>query len=132
LVAVLTSHPSVRLSALQSAWVPVQVPVQAPAVHAAVMPLDEHAWLQPPQWATVLAVSTSQPSVCLLPLQSARLVRQVPLQTPEAQVRVAMKLLEHTVPQPPQLSGSPAVLVSQPLVFGALVSQSVRPATQPP
>jgi len=86
---------------------------------------------QPPQFVVVV-VDVSHPSGCLSPLQSAYPVAHVPLQTLPEQVRVCMWLLEQTVLQPPQWSGSPPVLVSQPSTLGAVELQSVQPAAHPP
>src|SRR5579883_908325 len=73
----------------------------------------------------------SQPLVSLLLSQSAKPVLQTPLHAPIAQVGLAMLLFEHTRPQLPQLVGSPATLVSQPLLC-LLLSQSAKPALQAP
>jgi hypothetical protein len=78
-----------------------------------------------PQNAQLLGVPSwvSQPSVCLLPLQSWKPVAHAPLQEPEPHVGAGMWLIEHTVPQPPQLFGSVPRLISQPFAC-LLPSQS--------
>jgi hypothetical protein len=106
LLVVLTSQPSVRLSALQSAKPEAQAPVQRPPAQVAVTLLVEQAMPQPPHAVTVTLVSVSQPSVCRLLLQSARPAAQVPLHALAVQVRVAMPLLEQTVEHELQASGS--------------------------
>jgi hypothetical protein len=68
---VLISQPSLRRSLLQSPKPGLQVPVQVPPVHAAVMFCVEQAILQPPQLAGSAAMPVSQPSLRLSPLQSA-------------------------------------------------------------
>jgi hypothetical protein len=115
LLVMLISQPSVRLLALQSAKPVAQVPVQFPPEQAAVMLLVEQAMPQPPHAVAVALVSVSQPSERRLALQSARPVAQVPLHVPAAQVRVAMPVAEHAIPQPLQLSGSMAVSRQVPL-----------------
>ncbi|MDB6109807.1 MAG: hypothetical protein JWR69_1557, partial [Pedosphaera sp.] len=75
--------------------------------------LEEQRMPQPPQLLALVAMLVSQPSVCLLPLQSAKPEAQAPLQTPLLQVGV-MWLVEQTVPQLPQLAGSELMLTSQP------------------
>ena len=61
-------------------------------------------------------MSISQPSICLLPLQSAKPAVQAPLHAPPPHVREAMLFDEHAVPQAPQLFGSVAIAISQPSV----------------
>lgn len=73
----------------------------------------------------MLVVSAvSQPSVAVA-LQSPRPASHVNPHEPSTQVRVELGLAAHTVPHPPQLSGSVPVATSQPLV--AFPSQSVKP-----
>src|SRR5207302_1358962 len=94
--------------------------------------LVEQTTLQPPQLLTsVEATAVSQPSDCLLPLQSANPAAQVPLQVLLAHVTVAMWLDEQATPQPPQLVVLDAVLVSHPSVC-LLLLQSAKPAAQVP
>jgi len=69
-VAVLISHPSMSLSPLQSAYPLAHAPLQTPIVQAGVTWLLLHTFPQPPQLATLDAVSTSQPFVSLSPSQS--------------------------------------------------------------
>ncbi len=86
--------------------------------------VPEQTLPQDPQLALLALVLTSQPSVNLLLLQSAKPALQVPLQTPAPHdlVRLAP---EQTWPQPPQLLTSlPLVWTSQPLVC-LLLSQSL-------
>jgi hypothetical protein len=64
-------------------------------------------------------------------MQSAKPALHVPLQVPLPHVRVAMLLLEHTVPQPPQLFGSVPVLISHPSVC-LLLLQSAKPEVHVP
>ncbi|MBK6533450.1 MAG: hypothetical protein IPF99_28825, partial [Deltaproteobacteria bacterium] len=79
-----------------------------------------------PQWAVEVAVLVSQPSVCLLPLQSPKPASQVPAaQLPPEQAR-ATWLVEHTKPQPPQWVTVVLKSTSHPLA--ALPSQLPNPA----
>ncbi len=104
---VAVSQPLVRLSPSQSAKPTLQVPVQVPPAQAATMLLREQAIpTQPPQVATEVLVSTSQPLLCRLPSQLARPTEQVPLHTLAPQVRDTMPVPEQTVPQVPHASGS--------------------------
>ena len=82
----------------------VQAPVQTPLVHVtAAILLVEQEMPQPPQLPVSLPpISVSQPSVCLLPLQSSKNALQAPLQTPAAQVRLTTPAAEQAVAQPPQ------------------------------
>src|SRR5579871_2991620 len=84
-----------------------------------------------PQAEQLLVVpsATSQPSVSLLLLQSAKPGLQVPLQRPAAHVGLAMLLFEHFLPHPPQLLASVSELTSQPSLRFML--QSRKPAVQP-
>ena len=61
---------------------------------------------QPPQVATEVLMSVSQPLVCRLASQLARPAAQVPLHALPPQVRDTMPVPEQTVPQAPQASGS--------------------------
>ncbi|MFO0651779.1 MAG: hypothetical protein U0326_36495 [Polyangiales bacterium] len=75
-VAVFTSQPSAA-EPLQSAKPASHVPIwQAPATHAPVAWFGEHARPQPPQWATLVCGSTSQP-LSAAPSQSS----DAPVQT---------------------------------------------------
>jgi hypothetical protein len=85
---------------------------------------------QPPQLVTSV-VFVSQPSACLLPLQSALFAAHVPLQTPLPHVRVAMLFVEHTVLHDPQLFGSLDGVTSQPSV-SLLLLQSAVPVMHVP
>jgi len=62
--------------------------------------------VHPPQVATEVLMSVSQPLVCRLESQLARPAEQVPLQAPPPQVRATTPVPEQTVPQAPQESGS--------------------------
>src|SRR5438552_17018904 len=74
------SQPSVA-TVLQSAKPILQpVTVQAPAAQPAVALASMQTLLQPPQWLGSVLTSCSQPSACLLLLQSAQPGLQVPLQ----------------------------------------------------
>jgi hypothetical protein len=107
LLVVLISQPLVRLLASQSAKPTLQVPVQLPPEQAATMLLLEQVLpVQPPQVATEVLMSVSQPFVWRLASQSARPAEQVPLQTLPLQVRDTTPVPEHTVPQAPHESGS--------------------------
>jgi hypothetical protein len=107
LLMVLISQPSVRLSLLQSAKPALQLPLQLPPTHVAVMLLVEQAIPeQPPHCTTEVLVSTSQPLPWRLPSQLARPAEQVPLHTLAPQVRDTSPVPEHTVPQAPQASAS--------------------------
>ena len=104
---VLTSHPSACLLALQSAKPAAQIPLQTlePQVGTGMW-LDEQTIPHEPQLLASELVLTSQPSFCLLPLQSANPAPQFPLQTPEPQVGTGIWLDEQTIPQELQLLGS--------------------------
>jgi hypothetical protein len=86
---------------------------------------------QAPQFVSLVVRFVSQPSVCLLLLQSANPAVHTPLQTPAPQVRVAMLFAEQTAPHAPQLFGSVLRLTSQPSV-SLLSLQSANPALHPP
>jgi hypothetical protein len=66
------------------------------------MLFDEQAVPHPPQLFASFVVLISQPSLCLLPLQSTHGLTHVPLHTPLVQVAV-MWLMEQTVKHAPQL-----------------------------
>ena len=125
--AVLTSQPSVRLLPLQSAKPAVHAPLQTPPPHCAATLLLEQVAPQPPQLFASPFTLTSQPSTCLLPLQSAKPAVHAPLQTPAVHC-CATLLPEQTVPQPPQLFAELVVLTSQPLA--GLPSQFAKFAVQ--
>jgi hypothetical protein len=104
-----------------------------PPVHDTA-PLDRvQAWPQPPQFARLVEVSTSQPSPAL-PLQSARPVGQVPRAVPQvAMVHTGTRpgvVVLHTLPQVRQLLTAVLRLVSQP--FSAMPSQLPKPELQVP
>src|SRR6185437_3767806 len=114
-VLMLVSHPFVALLPSQSAYPVEQVPPHTPALQVTVaIWLDEQGRPHPPQLAGLVCTLVSQPSDCLLALQSAKPVAQTPLQTALPQVTVAMLSDEHVTLQPPQLLGSLAIAVSQP------------------
>src|SRR5579883_2261888 len=73
----------------------------------------EQAWLQAPQLAGSLWRFDSQPSTCLLPLQSAKPEAQTPLQMPPPQLGV-MLFAEQVRPHVPQFWGSTERFDSQP------------------
>jgi hypothetical protein len=107
------SQPSFCLSPLQSNHPASHAPLQAPSVQVGVvMWLFEQTRPQPPQFATLLEVGVSQPSVCLFMLQSAQPVAQAPLHTPGSEPVLGGPhegvtfCDEHMTPQPPQLLGS--------------------------
>jgi hypothetical protein len=112
-VAMAVSQPSLCLLPLQSAKPVLHCPLHAPLPHALAMFWAEQTVPHAPQLLTSPAMLISQPSLCLLPLQSAKPVLHVPLQTPPLQL-VAMLLFEHAVEQPPQLLISVFVLISHP------------------
>src|SRR5437016_4825382 len=89
---------------------------------------EEQAAPQPPQLPGPLLVSTSQPSPWRSPLQSPKPGAHGLVQAPAVQVTAVTWLLEQATLQPPQLSGSTAKLVSQPLL--ASPSQSPKPFWQ--
>ena len=80
---------------------------------------------QAPQFAVLFVMFVSQPSSCLLPLQSAKLAEHVPVHTPAVQVFVDMFVPGQTMLQPPQLVVLVPVFASQPLM--GLPSQSEKP-----
>lgn len=87
--------------------------------------LTVQSFVHEPQFVMVVML-VSQPSVCLLLLQSAKPDAQVPLQTLAAHVGVGMFWLLHALLHSPQCSGSVDVLVSQP----DAVVQSNQPDAQ--
>src|SRR5687768_8310481 len=88
---------------------------------------------QPPQLATSLARSTSQPFDCRSLSQLARFAAQVPVQTPPEQARepATRPFAEQTVRQKRQLSGSLPRFTSQPSPRRSLL-QSAKPIVQVP
>src|SRR5690349_4878380 len=88
-VATTVSQPSRSLLLLQSAVPALQRPVQLPAVQiGAAMLLPEQKAPQAPQFVGSLATRVSQPSPCLLLLQSAAPALQMPVQLPFAHTGV--------------------------------------------
>jgi hypothetical protein len=134
-VSTFVSQPSVCLLLLQSANPGAHVPSQIPIEHAGVMSWLEQTTLQPPQFATSPWVFVSQPSVCLLALQSANPGAQVPVQTPAVHVGIGTLLFEHAFPHAPQLPGSELTSrhcpVQQTLEDGQAWA-AVQPGTQAP
>src|SRR5207245_2952164 len=130
-LATSVSQPSVSLLLLQSAEPGLQAPLQTPAAHVGLATLlVEHAWPQPPQLILSAARAVSQPSVSLLPLQSAKPAAQAPVQAPPVQATEAMWLFEQANPRPPQLAVV-VVAISQPSL-SLLLLQSAKPAAQAP
>jgi hypothetical protein len=114
-VASTISQPSVCLLLLQSAVPALQLPLQAPAAQLGlVMLLFEQTVPHEPQFEAFVASTTSQPSVCLFALQSAVPALQLPLQTPAAQLGVAILVFEQAVPHAPQFATVVLRFVSQP------------------
>ena len=111
------SQPSARLLALQSAKPALHTPCsQEPATQVRMMFVLAQTAPQPPQLLVSVLTLISQPSTCLLALQSAKPALQVPAwQEPPAQARATL-FVEHTVPQLPQFRTSPLVKISQPSV----------------
>jgi hypothetical protein len=104
------SHPLAGLPS-QSPKLPSQVNPQAPPVHVALaLARAGQTLLHAPQCATVEASETSHPSV-RDELQSPKPAVQTKPQVPVAQAARALATVGQTVPQPPQLEGSVAVLV---------------------
>jgi hypothetical protein len=131
LVWVLVSQPLAALPS-QSPKPVLQVKLQVPAAHVgAALVGDEQTVLQFPQWLGSVWVLVSQPSICLLLLQSAKPAAQVPVQLPLLHRGVVIWLEEQTIPHPPQLFTLLLMLVSQPLV-SLFESQSAKPALQAP
>jgi hypothetical protein len=88
--------PHAFTNAAADGVVPYVVPgVQTPLMHARLP--TAHAVQALPHRVLSFVIGASQPSVCLLLLQSPQPVSHVPLQAP-LHVRVAMWLLEHAVP----------------------------------
>ena len=83
-----------------------------------------HGFAQLPQWATDVVMSVSQPVDALLS-QSPNPAKHVMTQVPFVQLGLPF-VLEHALPQAPQLSGSASVGSSQP--FDGSPSQSANPA----
>ncbi len=97
------SQPSVRKLPLQLAKPALQVPAQLLPAHVVVaMLLVEQTMPQPPQLLAFAVVSTSQPSLRMLPLQLAKPAAHAPVQLPPPQVRTATFVPEHTAPHAPQ------------------------------
>jgi hypothetical protein len=131
-VAMFCSHPFVRLSASQSAQPRSQAPLHTPPAQAGVETwLLLQAMVQPPQLVALVKMSCSQPSVCLLTLQSAHPESQAPLQTPPLQVGVVMWLVLQILPHTPQLAVLVATFCSQPSVC-LLRLQSAHPESHVP
>src|SRR5438105_1520220 len=111
----LTSQPLPCLLPSQSAKPTLQAPSQVPVVHVGVaMFWFEQRTPQPPQLA-IDQTLVSQPSFCLLALQSPQPASHTPVHWLFAHVGALMWLLEQTTPQPPQSAVLAEVLVSQPL-----------------
>lgn len=106
--------------------------LQRPSVHwRALVPAEEQARLQAPQWSTLVSTCVSQPSSAA----GAEGVVQFPrptahelVQTPPAQRRDTVPVAEHARPQPPQCRMLVERFVSQP-VRGS-PSQSSNPGLQ--
>src|SRR5437879_2715658 len=109
---------------------PKQEIPHAPAAHEAVPLVCEQALPQVPQFATVMLVFVSQPSSCLLLLQSPNPTLQLPAHEPAVQATPFMFCVEHSTPQPPQLLVV-VVGVSQPSDC-LLLLQSAKPVLQAP
>lgn len=86
---------------------------QEPAIQVGVTMV--HTLPHMPQLFGSVRMLTSQPSICLLLLQSAKPAAQVPLQKPAVQVTVSMWLGEQTVPHAPQFVTLVEVLTHAPL-----------------
>ena len=125
-VAVLVSQPFAALPS-QSVKPGEHEYMHAPAAHeATVLGRGAHARPQPPQWATVLVVLTSQPLAAFMS-QLAKPVLHVPTpQVPIAHAAVPLAGVAQALPQAPQWASVLARVVSQPLA--ALLSQLPRPA----
>jgi hypothetical protein len=100
-----------------------------PALQLGVAP--PHTWPQVPQLPALVLVLTSQPSSCLLLLQSANPALQTPAWHDEDEHARVMFALEQLRPQAPQLLTSLAKLTSQPSVR-RLPLQSPNPFAQAP
>ena len=97
------SQPSARLSRLQSPHPASHAPLQTlPAQEGLAMWLFEQMRKQAPQLRASLPVGTSQPSDCILPLQSEKPASQVPVQDEFVQAGVEW-FFEQPMAQPPQL-----------------------------
>jgi len=102
--------------------------VQVLPVHAAAALANVQAWPPPPQLLGSVEVLVSQP-LATLPSQLAKPgVQLATAQVPPVQAAVPLLMAPQAKPQVPQLLGSVAVLVSQPLA--ALPSQLAKPALQ--
>src|SRR5437773_1220933 len=99
-----------------------------PSWHCATACGSEQAPAHEPQWLASLLRFTSQPSTCLLLLQSAKPMSHGPSHTLPVQVGLARCAFEHTTPHAERWL---RVLASQP--FGCLLpSQSAKPVSQVP
>ena len=108
-VPVFVSHPSTDV-ALQSAWPSWhRATSQLPATHVAVAFATAQLRPHAPQFASALVVSVSHP-LSARPSQSPRPASQRSTAHAPAEQPLVACDSAHTVPQPPQLSGSVAVL----------------------
>jgi len=136
-VARFVSQPSVSGGAVLQSAHPDAQPVYVHAVPPQLAPrlcVESHDCPQAPQFDAVVETCVSQPSVSGgAVLQSAHpdaqpvYVHVVPLQPAP---RLWPEPVSHALPHPPQLVVVER-LVSQPLVSGALLSQSAHPDAQP-
>jgi len=125
----LISQPSTCLLLLQSAKPATHAPLHRPPLQLGLtMWLFEQTAPQAPQLATLVVTLTSQPSSCLLPLQSANPATHEPVHEPPVQPGLATWFAEQTTPQAPQFATLVATLISQPLELER--SQSAKPALQ--
>jgi len=127
LVLVLTSHPLAGSWSQSAKPVSQAATVQALLLHPAVALARVQTFPQAPQFAGLVLVFTSQPSVGSL-LQSPKpALHEATVHAPAAHPAVALARVQ-TVPQAPQLLGSTAVCTSQP--SESLVLQLAQPAWQ--
>jgi hypothetical protein len=131
-VFVFVSQPFVSLLPSQSAYPALQVPLHVALPHVRVaMFVDEQESPHAPQLFTSVCGSDSQPSTCLLLLQSQNPASHAPLHVAPWHCTCATWFDEHTMPQPPQFAGSVADDTSQPFV-SLLASQFAKPAAHAP
>jgi hypothetical protein len=115
----------------QSPHPPVHVYEHVVPLHVAVPCVVSQMLPQPPQFEVVFVGVSHPPVFGTALLQSSHPALQLAYEhVVPSQVAPLLFTVSHTLPQPPQFSVV-FVCVSQPLVSGAVVTQSAKPALQP-
>jgi hypothetical protein len=126
------SQPSVLALPLQSQNPEAQTPLHSPPAQPRnLMLLPEHDAPHAPQLSGSLSTFTSQPSECLLPLQSTNPGLQVPVHTPATHATPARVLCEHSCPHRPQFKMSFEIFVSHPSALKPLSTTVPLQFSQP-